>query len=635
MLKEENHSLFCNKCSKSFEKRNLNDFYKNKNINKKKILGDSKENEKLEDKDLRVNLYFDEENQEDNLMINNNIINDPDNNDIQADIEKKIENPFKKSSLAELRLSNLNESSERFSFIKKNPYSCKNMFLTNFNSLKNEKNKNFPDEKNDRYFNEKPDCVPKIKTPLGTCKNIEKSNPYRSYFSFNYNSPKPELHRFSIENFANNSSTSRVLTVEQITLIHNIKDKLEIIKGYDYLDIEENENEENNDLFYNVDENFDSNVEWENRSKINRNINEGGNNKRKMSEILSPDHINSSNNVINILSANEIFDIYEKTKSDNGVSKNYEEKVDERFNEMIDNEKEINLDFSHFSNNELNSLYENSNFDFHDSIDKIINLTENKNENTQENLKFHKKTKKLQILNDHTINNFALEIDNNSKIDKFTKNSKENLSIPCLDDKINIFKNNFENNCLKDNINNNKHLSHSFVDNFNNEAVSIPFDNFNKSMDLKMKSRILNLDKKKNMIDNLGLNSNEKNNIEQVQERKNFLHIKIDENNKSRIYDNNGDIQIGNKFLDKSNIAKEKNIIARNLETSMNISKNIIKKDNEENENEKILKSLINEEKYNSIYDEYSTIDRRNQNTRNIKEFNRISIKEKNNVKKN
>lgn len=632
MEKKDKLSLFCNKCSEYVEKTNLHDPNNNKIINKQ-ILVSSKVNESLEKKDLRVNLYFEEANQNDDFMMYNNN-NNPENVDMQGDSGEKKENPFKKSSLAELRLSNLNESSERFSLIKRNPYSCKNLFLTNFNSLKNENYKNFAYDKDDRYFNEKPDCVPKIKTPLGTCKNIEKSNPYRSYFSFNYNSPKPELHRFSIENYPNNSSTSRVLTVEQISLIHNIKDKLEIIKGYDYLDIEENENEEHNDLYYNVDENFDSNIEWEHRSKINRNINEGGNNIRKMSEILSPDYNNSSNNVMNIHSANEFNEIYEKTKSNNGISKNYEVKVNGVFNEMDENEKEINLDLSHFHNHELNSLYENSNCDFHDSINKSINLNENNNEHTQENLKFNKKTKKTQFLNEQNINNFNLDIYDDSKNNKITKNSKEQLSKPYRDDdKIINLKNNFENNCSIEYINDNKHLSHSFVDNFNNQAVSLPFDEFNKSMDLKMKNEIFNLDKKKSIIVNLGLDSYEKQNHVKVHEKKNFLHIKIDDINRSRINDNNEDNQIGKKYLDKSNLEKDKNFININLKESTDKLNNLNNKDKEEKENDKILISLI-EEKYNAIYDEYSTIDRRNQNTRNIKEFKRIGIKDKNNLKK-
>jgi len=634
---EEENCLYCiNHPINPNDNKNSNNVLNNK-INSKDI---DKTNKK-EDEFLNVDLYL----QGTNLEHSFNSLNKK-NNYYQTQ-NKIVTSQKKRISFAELRVSNTNKSPQSKNSLKKNPYSCKNISYNNNNYINN--NIIFNSEKT--QFADKnliPPCINANKENNSKGPNNNLNYSQNINFPFNYNkNTKNDVHRFIYElnqaNQNNCKNNSPVFTTEQISLMHNIKEKLDIIKNFDYLDVEENEIEEdyNNDCF-NVDENFDFDNEWENRSKINRYINEAHSSFQNISGRWSPDKLNIIKHKYNSSDLNNCNknNNYKNTDFSKSIGK-IVYSTNKNFNNEL--EKEINFEEKNIDSNELNSLYEHS-YCVYDEINQKVSNNGIKKENEDLNtLSRNDSNKYLNSSKNHLIYN------SNESEYVYKKYNKEILIYDNISEISRVNANEYNSEYLKRNNNNkvtinnnrkhdisciykNSHINQSSFPNINhqikrpyntldNDVVNCSSNLINKMADLNFNNKII----KKDINTDI--------NQEDLIERNNTLNVKVNGSNKSIIKINIANSLSSSKISNLtskgiSNFSKNllrksnKNLSQVEIERYSNQQKGIkTTYENYQNKKDKTNSVLdtYDDERINTISNEYSTFDRTVQNTKNIK----------------
>jgi len=154
-----------------------------------------------------------------------------------------------------------------------------------------------------------------------------------------------------------------------------------------------------------------------------------------------------------------------------------------------------------------------------------------------------------------------------------------------------------------------------------------------------MKSKNEKLKKKNYLIRNLGIETNKKEDLngEENNEKPNFLHIRVNSSNKYiiKVNLNTSNIIKTNENVNKHNNVKNENYFIQTKEKSLekdkenkkdylnNIIKNININSNVQKNNRL---PTLEDDTINNVYDEYSTHDKKFQNTKNIKDFDNISL---------
>jgi len=383
-------------------------------------------------------------------------------------------------------------------FINKSNY---NNHPFSFTNNKNEINNNNNNKKADPYFNDINN------QEINSNKNF--SYRFKNFFSNNYDDRTSNLYRFSLNSIQSHSFTPRGLSIAQISLMNNIQEKLDVIRKIDCLEKEENENENdesNLEINSNVDEDFDSGVEWEKRSKINRNINVISANTRRMSACFSPQKSGK------------------KKFPNNSDTKNIIENIENE----IDRSLEIENELLYMEDESFGcSLYENkSDFEFFETRNKDDEHSKIKINKSNSNSHFKSGAA--------VINSFSLvsrRINESSKINLVEENPKKKNYSLNLNGKTGNGAGGKKEKDKKEekNISRNEHpVKNNFI-NVNNSSQNL--NDFDKSMDMKrkgMKSFVNYSDEKKALLNNLGIENKDlltgKNKVDS-HENKNFLHI--------------------------------------------------------------------------------------------------------------
>ncbi len=378
--KQKNFPL-CNNFKDELDKSNLTQLQAQKNKFKENINSNNNYIKEVEDP------Y--EKNLEEDFYLNYNII-DYFNKENYS--QNQNENPFKKVSKNDLKLNELSESTDRNYYMVNNndSYSCKNIYgFLKRNSIIL-KNKHFNDLFLNNNFSPNNKGIYEYNYNKNKSQSTTKNKPSKNSFFFNFNNnPFSELSRFSLENSNNpNINYSRVLTVDQISMMNNIKEKLDVIKNFDYFDIEENEDD---DLYINVDEDFDYDIESEKRSKIDRNINDDRFIIKRFSQLSNEDKVirfqsyfeKDRANINNEIKINSINQNKKTTENLNKYKINEYENC--KINKLnLENEKELNLEENSFYKNDLISLYGDSYNESNDTLNNcyINKIKVNKNKNS-------------------------------------------------------------------------------------------------------------------------------------------------------------------------------------------------------------------------------------------------------------
>jgi hypothetical protein len=435
-----------------------------------------------------------------------NIVEKLNSNATKADIQSDT-NLVKTSNLNPNKLNNSNGlTDKKLLNFKHFPSSCKNIYSNKLESTNSSDKNNHEISKKEIINNE----------------NDQKSNNlscrFKNFFLINYYNQNFDLHRFSLNSNKEFISTPRGLSIAQISLMNNIQEKLDVIRKIDGLEKDEDENDYSDlDINSNIDENFNSDIESVNRSKINRNINIAGTNIRRMSDCFCPERF------LEIKAQNDYNKIGGQGRNILNSAEN-----DNVKNLVIENDlylENLSLGGSLYENYSDREFFETGNREEH------LNINVNK---TNPNL--HYKTK---VLN-------AFLIDNRS--DK-KKTNKYNLAEEKPNKKINV-----QAYLNANNQNDDKNYKKSFFDKEKKNSLKGIFlsnnnlnilnseglDDFNKSMDMKrkyMKSFVNDSNEKKTILNKMGIDIKEidKNIINNSIEKKNFLLIKIDEINKSLV----------------------------------------------------------------------------------------------------
>lgn len=641
---------------------------------------------------FKIELKGENSNEKDSVYHKDSNSNSKDKNKKAKNDRSKIdankEHKNKQAKFKELDLNNMKDPKGKNAY---NLYSCKNLLFSSSsnqllqntfatNTLKDFQVNNHDEEcnSNERFINQNEvNDKNQIKNEESLDNNSRKDRNnqqiqnLRNFFSVNLNkkngvcignktydvsNEKCDCHRRYSLGYDKHSS--RTLTLEQISIINNIKHKLEMITKIDFFEEEENDD---NDLFK-VDEDFNLELEHENRSKINRNINDSATNLRKKSELFNPENfrinentqnaplefnlnLNKNTNNINSKSHTNLFNktkTLQKQEKEMLLDKDYIDDINslynynsEKDNEFVE-EKNIRLNDSMFSNinseNKQNKFTNKKKFPSESKVERCPNKASEpvQMKSPDDNL--------VKNLNQNKLINNSLS-SSNIKIKK-TKN-EENAGTN--NKNLDIFHNNFNmlinkpksKNFLHIKGSSNKKIMHINQQNIRNLIVS---ENINlKDLDHQNNAiNNMNLKNIKNNSDVKVLNKNQNilqpDNLEEINKIKNSNHNENKEENNSKhspgiIYSNNIILQkLENTHRNQSNSIfsnkpTESAINNNNLTSNITLNDEIDNKDVANNINKNIIPE--NDEYITNpiICDEYTTIDKKNLNTRNIKEM--------------